>query len=97
MASIYIPMALSLSANLAHLPAIHGLYGFAIQPLIYAILGSCPMMVIGPEAAGSLLMGSAIRAMNEHHNPDVGGGDGNAAHNVQLAVRIPALVLVDCV
>lgn len=34
MASFYIPMALSLSANLAHLPPIHGLYAFAIQPLV---------------------------------------------------------------
>lgn len=34
MASFYIPMALSLSANLAHLPPIHGLYSFAIQPLV---------------------------------------------------------------
>ena len=35
MASFYIPMALSLSANLAHLPPIHGLYAFAIQPLVW--------------------------------------------------------------
>ena len=34
MASFYIPMALSLSANLANLPPIHGLYAFAIQPLV---------------------------------------------------------------
>lgn len=36
MASFYIPMALSLSANLAHLPPIHGLYSFAIQPLVHS-------------------------------------------------------------
>lgn len=37
MASFYIPMALSLSANLAHLPPIHGLYAFAIQPLVHSL------------------------------------------------------------
>ena len=37
MASFYIPIALSLSANLAHLPPIHGLYAFAVQPLVSPI------------------------------------------------------------
>ncbi|KAH6989176.1 sulfate transporter family-domain-containing protein [Ilyonectria sp. MPI-CAGE-AT-0026] len=62
MASFYLPMALSLAANLAHVPAIHGLYAFAFNPLVYALLGSCPQMVVGPEAAGSLLVGSVIKA-----------------------------------
>lgn len=61
MASFYIPMSLSYASNLAHLPPIHGLYSFAINPLIYAILGSCPQMVVGPEAPGSLLTGEVVR------------------------------------
>ncbi|KAF2122322.1 sulfate transporter family-domain-containing protein [Lophiotrema nucula] len=61
MASFYIPMALSYANNLAHLPPIHGLYSFAINPLIYGILGSCPQMVVGPEAPGSLLTGEVVR------------------------------------
>lgn len=61
MASFYIPMSLSLAANLAHVPAINGLYTFAINPLIYALLGTCPQMVVGPEAAGSLLTGNVVR------------------------------------
>ena len=94
MASFYIPMALSLSANLARLPPINGLYAFAIQPLVYAVLGSCPTMVIGPEAAGSLLMGNALRMMNEHHLPafDDGTGDeGDDYNNVRLAATITAM------
>lgn len=61
MASFYLPMALSLASNLAHVPAIHGLYAFAFNPLVYALLGSCPQMVVGPEAAGSLLVGTVIK------------------------------------
>ena len=94
MASIYIPMALSLSANLAHLPPIHGLYAFAVQPIVYAMLGSCPTMAVGPEAAGSLLMGNAIRMMNAHHDPafdDGGGGEGSAHENARLAATITAM------
>jgi len=56
MASFYLPMALSLASNLAHVPPINGLYSFVFNPIIYAILGSCPQMVVGPEAAGSLLV-----------------------------------------
>ncbi|CAI6334132.1 unnamed protein product [Periconia digitata] len=61
MASFYIPMALSYANNLAHVPPVHGLYSFAINPLIYGILGSCPLMVVGPEAPGSLLTGEVVR------------------------------------
>ena len=61
MASFYLPMSLSYASNLAHVPPINGLYSFVFNPLIYAFLGSCPQMVVGPEAAGSLLVGQVIR------------------------------------
>lgn len=61
-ASIYIPMALSLSSNLAHAPPINGLYSFVFNPLVYAILGSSPLLVVGPEAAGSLLVGTIVKS-----------------------------------
>ncbi|KAI2776264.1 sulfate transporter family-domain-containing protein [Daldinia loculata] len=69
-ASMYLPMALSYADNLAHVPPINGLYAFAINPFIYALLGSCPLMVVGPEAAGSLLVGSIVK-----NSIDLGGGD----------------------
>ena len=55
-------MALSLASNLAHAPPVNGLYSFVIHPFIYAILGSCPLLVLGPEAAGSLLTGAIVKA-----------------------------------
>lgn len=73
MASFYLPMALSYASNLAHVPPINGLYSFVFSPLIYAILGSCPQMVVGPEAAGSLLVGSVVRASVE--KGEIGEGD----------------------
>lgn len=62
MASFYLPMALSYASNLAHIPPIHGLYAFVFNPFIYAIFGSCSQMVVGPEAAGSLLVGAAVKS-----------------------------------
>jgi MFS superfamily sulfate permease-like transporter len=61
MASFYLPIALSLAANLAHVPPIHGLYAFVFNPFVYAIFGSCPQLVVGPEAAGSLLVGTIVK------------------------------------
>ncbi|KAK8105811.1 Sulfate permease [Apiospora kogelbergensis] len=69
-ASMYLPMALSYADNLAHVPPINGLYAFVFNPLIYGILGSCPQMVVGPEAAGSLLIGSIVKG-----SIDAGAGD----------------------
>ncbi|KAI1775837.1 sulfate transporter family-domain-containing protein [Hypoxylon cercidicola] len=80
-ASMYLPMALSYADNLAHVPPINGLYAFAINPFIYALLGSCPLMVVGPEAAGSLLVGSIVK-----NSIDLGRGDeDNAVLQAQVA------------
>ncbi|KAI4863823.1 sulfate transporter family-domain-containing protein [Hypoxylon rubiginosum] len=80
-ASMYLPMALSYADNLAHVPPINGLYAFAINPFIYALLGSCPLMVVGPEAAGSLLIGSIVK-----NSIDLGRGeDDNAVLQAKVA------------
>jgi high affinity sulfate transporter 1 len=87
MASMYLPMALSLADNLAHVPPIHGLYSFVFTPLLYAFLGSCPSMVVGPEAPGSLLVGSVIKSA-----VDAGlGGEGD--DDVLAHVRILSVVV----
>ena len=61
-AGMYVPMVLSLADNLAHVPPINGLYAFVLNPFIYALLGSSTTLVIGPEAAGSLLVGSIVKS-----------------------------------
>ena len=73
MASFYLPMALSYAANLGHIPPINGLYSFAFNPFIYALFGTCSRMVVGPEAAGSLLLGQVVRentSHGKHHDLD---------------------------
>lgn len=60
-AGMYLPMALSLADNLAHVPPINGLYAFVFNPFCYALLGSSPQMILGPEAPGSLLVGSVVK------------------------------------
>jgi MFS superfamily sulfate permease-like transporter len=81
LASMYLPMALSYADSLAHVTPINGLYAFVFNPFIYGILGSCPQMVVGPEAAGSLLIGSIVKS-----SIDLGRGeDDNAVMHAQVA------------
>lgn len=86
MASFYIPMSLSYASNLSHVPAINGLYSFVFNPLIYAFLGTCPQMVVGPEAAGSLLVGSVVRSSIDRGH----SGDDNDVINAQIAGVVTA-------
>jgi MFS superfamily sulfate permease-like transporter len=81
MASFYIPMSLSYAANLGHIPPINGLYSFVFSPLIYAMLGTSPQMVVGPEAAGSLLVGTVVKeSVDRKHS-----GEDDAVLNAQIA------------
>ncbi|KAK0723601.1 sulfate transporter family-domain-containing protein [Lasiosphaeria miniovina] len=79
-AGMYVPMALSLADSLAHVPPINGLYSFVLNPLVYALLGSCPAMIVGPEAAGSLLVGTVIKSTVDRGN----GDDDDAVLHAQL-------------
>ncbi|KAL6719828.1 hypothetical protein ACLMJK_001749 [Lecanora helva] len=87
MASFYIPMSLSYASNLGHIPPINGLYSFVFNPLIYALLGSCPQMVVGPEAAGSLLVGTVVKG-----SVDLGhAGDEDAALHAAIAGTVTGM------
>lgn len=59
-ASFQIPISMSYAASLAHVPMVCGLYGLVIPPFVYGLMGSTPYMVVGPEAALSLVVGQAV-------------------------------------
>lgn len=86
MASFYIPMSLSYASNLGHIPPLNGLYSFVIHPLVYALLGSCPQMAVGPEAPGSLLVGTVVAmSIDQGH-----AGDSDNAMHAQIAGVVTA-------
>ena len=84
-ASLYVPLSVSFSI-LAHAHPVSGLYSFVISPLLYALLGTCPLMVVGPEASGSLLVGTFITLSN----PGTEGDDSDLV-NAQMAGTVTAL------
>lgn len=106
MASFYIPMALSYASNLGHIPPINGLYSFVFNPIIYAILGTCPQMVVGPEAAGSLLLGTVVKESverkhssedNDWLNAEIAGVVTGVAGAVILIAGLTRLGFLDSV
>ena len=99
-ASLYIPMCFSFSI-LATVNPISGLYAFIIHPLIYAFLGSCPQMVVGPEATGSLLVGSILRQIesvpenDSYAHRQISGTTTAIAGAILLAAGISRIGFVD--
>ncbi|KXJ85845.1 sulfate transporter family-domain-containing protein [Microdochium bolleyi] len=92
-ASLYIPLAFSF-ASVAGVPPASSLYAFVFHPPVYALLGTCPLMVIGPEATGSLLVGAAIHALNPGSGTTTVGEDGEdsaATTNALIAGAATAL------
>jgi hypothetical protein len=87
MASFYIPMSLSYASNLGHIPPVNGLYSFVFNPIIYAFLGTCPQMVVGPEAAGSLLVGQVVKTCIEQGH----SGDDDDKLNAEIAGVVTAI------
>lgn len=70
LASFQIPLALSYATSVAHVPALCGLYALAIPPIIYAVFGSVPQMIVGPEVAISLVVGQAVEPLVVHEGHD---------------------------
>ncbi|SCU80402.1 LAME_0B02982g1_1 [Lachancea meyersii CBS 8951] len=66
LASFQIPLAMSYSTSVAHVPPICGLNALAVTPFVYAIFGSVPQMIVGPESAISLVVGQAIEKLAKH-------------------------------
>lgn len=70
LASFQIPLALSYATSIAHVPALCGLYALAVPPIFYAIFGSVPQMIVGPESAISLIVGQAVDLITHEKNED---------------------------
>lgn len=66
LASFQIPLSISYATSLAHTDPLSGLYSLGITPFVYAIFGSVPSMIVGPEAAISLVIGQTVETLVAH-------------------------------
>ncbi|KAJ7125328.1 sulfate transporter N-terminal domain with GLY motif-domain-containing protein [Mycena epipterygia] len=59
-ASMLIPQSVSYATSLAQMSPLTGLFSASIHGALYAFLGTCHQLNVGPEAAISLLVGQGI-------------------------------------
>ncbi|ANZ74155.1 BA75_00872T0 [Komagataella pastoris] len=71
LASFQMPLSMSYATAIARVPPICGLIGLIIPPMIYTVFGSVPQMIVGPEAALSLIVGTAIEPYTHEKGIDV--------------------------
>jgi high affinity sulfate transporter 1 len=85
-AAVEIPTALAY-AELAGFPPVVGLYA-SILPLIpYAIVGTSPQLIVGPDAATCAMVAAALEPL----------ANGNPAHYLDLSITLSILVGTLCI
>ncbi|KAG0681851.1 hypothetical protein C6P42_003754 [Pichia californica] len=67
LASYQIPLSMSFATALAHVPTASGLLGLSIGPIVYMFMGTVPQMIVGPEAAVSMIIGQNIETITKHY------------------------------
>ncbi|KAK9382115.1 sulfate transporter family-domain-containing protein [Kockiozyma suomiensis] len=68
-ASFNIPLSLAYARTQIGVPEKYGLLGFTFPQIIYACMGTVPVMVTGPEPAISVMIGQAIAPFVTAGNP----------------------------
>lgn len=70
LASYQMPLSMSFATAVAHVPTASGLLGLSIGPIVYLFMGTVPQMIVGPEAAVSMIIGQNIETITKH-NPEI--------------------------
>lgn len=66
MASFQIPLVMSITSSLAHLSPIYGLYSIIAGAFTYAVMGSVPVLVVGPSPSLALIYGQLIEFVRHY-------------------------------
>ncbi|KAK9450409.1 sulfate transporter family-domain-containing protein [Limtongia smithiae] len=91
-ASFNIPLSLSYARTLCHVPERYGLLGFAFPQLVYAFMGTVPVMIAGPEPAISVMVGQAITPYIYAGNPSPEESERRAIIYVALITSVHAIM-----
>jgi high affinity sulfate transporter 1 len=84
-AAVTVPVSIA-NAQLAGLPAQHGLYGSILPLLVYAVLGTSRQLIVGTSAAAAALVASAVGTL--------AGAD--ASQHLAIAMMLTLLVGLMC-
>ena len=84
-AAVTVPVGIA-NAQLAGLPAQHGLYGSILPLVVYAVLGTSRQLIVGTSAAAAALVASAVGTL--------AGGD--PSQHLAIAMMLTVLVGLMC-
>ncbi|KIW98605.1 uncharacterized protein Z519_00266 [Cladophialophora bantiana CBS 173.52] len=84
-AAVYAPLSVSF-ALVGHAHPTSGMVSFIVCALIYALLGHCRQMIIGPEAPGSFLVRITVALVNKGTSKT----DADPVHDSQLVGAVTA-------
>lgn len=82
-ASFQIPLVMSFATSLAHLPPVTGLYSMITGAFVYSLLGSVPVLIVGPAPSLALLYGQLMTNL---------GDDSKIFSSVEIASAMTASV-----
>lgn len=68
MTSFQIPLVMSFAKSLAHLPPITGLYSIIVSSVVYPILGTVPVLIVGPAPSSAIIYGQTIEEIQQEHS-----------------------------
>lgn len=92
LASFQIPLSISYASSLAHVDTHCGLWGLIIPPFIYSLFGSVPVMVVGPEASLSLVVGQTVGPYLHDDGPNSMSSGQSQFTTTTIASLITAIV-----
>lgn len=84
MTALLVPQASAYAQSLAGIDPVHGLFGASIPSFLYALLGTCPQLSVGPEAGLSLLIGQAASDITSR----LSGGGASEKHKTAVALAV---------
>ena len=85
-AAVEIPTALAYAELAGFLPVI-GLYASILPLIVYAVVGSSPQLIVGPDAATCALVAATLESL----------ANGNPQHYLDLSITLSILVGTLCV
>ena len=85
-AAVEIPTALAY-AELAGFPPVVGLYASILPLIVYAMIGSSPQLIVGPDAATCALVAASLGPLSA----------GNPAHYLDLSITLSLVVGMLCI
>lgn len=95
MTSFQIPLVMSFAKSLAHLPPVAGLYSIIISSIIYPILGTVPILIVGPAPSSAIIFGQTIDSIENYSVAEISSAISAGIGGILLALGFSRFGFLD--